>query len=102
MGRGFGKSTIWLVALVTVLVLGGLITLARNGLVDVVQLSRERDRVSVEKEAVDDSNRRLLSEIERLREDPEALEPYARRDLGLARPGELIYQLDGREPRAGE
>jgi cell division protein FtsB len=36
-------------------------------------------------------NARLLEEARRLREDPEAIEAVARRDLGLIRPGEKLF-----------
>ena len=36
-------------------------------------------------------NRRLLEEARRLREDPDAIEDAARRDLGLIRPGETLF-----------
>jgi cell division protein FtsB len=36
-------------------------------------------------------NARLREEARRLREDPEAIEDIARRDLGLIRPGEKLF-----------
>lgn len=36
-------------------------------------------------------NARLLEEARRLREDPDAIEAAARRDLGLIRPGETLF-----------
>jgi cell division protein FtsB len=36
-------------------------------------------------------NVRLAEEARRLREDPAAIEEHARRDLGLARPGETVF-----------
>ena len=44
-------------------------------------------------------NARLRSEARRLREDPEAVEDIARRDLGLIRPGEKIFVLKDVKPR---
>jgi cell division protein FtsB len=40
-----------------------------------------------------DENLRLLAEIESLRRDPRAVERIAREDLGLARPGEVMFLL---------
>jgi cell division protein FtsB len=40
-----------------------------------------------------DQNNRLRHEIRRLREDPETIEFVARKDLGLARPGEILVVL---------
>ena len=36
-------------------------------------------------------NARLRDDARRLREDPEAIEDIARRDLGLIRPGEKLF-----------
>jgi cell division protein FtsB len=38
-------------------------------------------------------NARLRDEIRRLREDPDAIEYAARKDLGLARPGEIVVVI---------
>ena len=38
-------------------------------------------------------NARLRDEIRRLREDPGAIEYVARKDLGLARPGEIVVVI---------
>lgn len=38
-------------------------------------------------------NRRLRSEAQQLREDPAAIEDVARRELGLIRPGEIVFLL---------
>lgn len=40
-----------------------------------------------------EQNNRLRHEIRRLREDPETIEFVARKDLGLARPGEILVVL---------
>jgi len=41
---------------------------------------------------------RLESEVVRLRDDPTALERIAREELGLSRPGEIVFLLPGRDP----
>jgi cell division protein FtsB len=45
-------------------------------------------------------NARLLEEARRLREDPEAIEAVARRDLGLIRPGEKLFIIRDTVPGA--
>lgn len=37
------------------------------------------------------TNAQLRGEVRRLREDPRAVEEIARRDLGLMRPGEIVF-----------
>ena len=43
-------------------------------------------------------NARLRAEARRLREDPEAIEEIARRDLGLIRPGEKVFIIKDLSP----
>ena len=48
-------------------------------------------------------NARLLEEARRLREDPSMIEEIARRELGLIRPGELLFIVkDVPPPTAGK
>ena len=46
-----------------------------------------------------DENTRLREEARSLREDPEAIEAIARRDLGLIRPGEKLFIVKDAKPR---
>jgi cell division protein FtsB len=50
------------------------------------QLRQEIDRL-------DRENQQLNGEIRALQTDPSAVEKVAREDMGLARPGELIFRL---------
>jgi cell division protein FtsB len=43
-------------------------------------------------------NSRLASEIAALRQDPRAVERIAREELGLARPGELVFIIREEPP----
>lgn len=43
-------------------------------------------------------NARLSREVDRLKNDPEALEEIARRDLGLIKPGEKLFIIKDAPP----
>ena len=45
-------------------------------------------------------NARLREQARRLREDPEAIEEIARRELGLIRPGEKVFIIQDAPPAA--
>ena len=76
-------------------VLIGTIVLA-DALVGEQSLSSERrvrkqyDAAGAELSALRGENARLREEVRRLREDPDTIEYVARRDLGLARRGEIL------------
>lgn len=48
---------------------------------------------------LDQENRKLQGRVERLKTDPAAIERIAREEMGLARPGEMIFPLP---PRPGD
>ena len=67
-----------------------------------VERARARQRYANEKSAVEairSENVALRDRIHRLRDDPAAIESIAREELGLIRPGELLFILrDAQKP----
>jgi cell division protein FtsB len=47
-------------------------------------------------------NRSLFNHRNRLREDPTSIESIARRELGLIRPGEIVFIVKDRLPSTGK
>ncbi len=62
-----------------------------KGVVKIIQLRRERDKIVSNVREMREENKRLKEEIRRLREDPEYLESVARRDLGLIKENEILF-----------
>jgi cell division protein FtsB len=62
-----------------------------KGLLQMRRARRQYDVLSDSIRSVRQENARLREEARRLREDPVAIEAIARRDLGLARPGEVLF-----------
>ena len=58
----------------------------------------EHRRLEGEIEQLRRENRRMRSEARSLREDPAAIEAIARRELGLIRPGEIVFLLTEEPP----
>jgi cell division protein FtsB len=57
------------------------------------QLHGEIDRLSQE-------NSELGKQVQALRSDPKAVERIAREEMGLARPGEMIFKLPDEPPKS--
>ena len=57
------------------------------------QLQWRAERLEVEIALLERENQRLLAQMERLQHDPLYVERVARRKLGKARKGEIIYKL---------
>lgn len=66
-----------------------------GSLAEVFNLERELARQRAQTEALEARNRALRAEVESLRNDDDAMEARARRELGLIREGETYFQLIG-------
>lgn len=83
---------------VAALVVCGIVYGALRNEEGVMHVFRERSRLqelSHSVEGLREENNRLRAEIKALREDPRAVERLAREDLGLSRPGEIVFILEG-------
>jgi cell division protein FtsB len=58
-----------------------------------VSLRRELDAVRAENDRIRRGIADLKGEIRDLKEDPDAIERVARRELGLVRPGEYVFVM---------
>ena len=64
-----------------------------NGLVDSLEAARQHQRLVADVERLRAENRQLRDAAERLRTDPGAVEEVARQELGLIKPGELVFTV---------
>lgn len=93
MKRASGKKRkglfIFLIGLV--LLVWCLALFGEKGVVKIVQLRLQRDRILSDVSQLRNENKRLREEVRRLREDPRYLESVARRDLGLIKENEILF-----------
>lgn len=64
-----------------------------RGLLRIYHLSRERDQIRERVGDVRTENEKMKREIEALKTDRRYLESIARKDFGLVRPNEIVYQF---------
>ena len=64
-----------------------------NGLTSLFRTRQEYRDLQAEVERLREESTRLREDARRLREDPAAIEEYARRELGLIKPGEKVVVL---------
>jgi cell division protein FtsB len=62
-----------------------------KGLLAIMKARQEYEALEVSLQDARSQNARLRDEARRLREDPDAIEEIARRELGLLRPGEKLF-----------
>jgi len=65
-----------------------------KGLLQVYRLRRELKEIERDNKELRQENDRLRAEIDNLRTDRKYIEELARRELGLVKKGEIIYQFD--------
>jgi cell division protein FtsB len=68
-----------------------------RGLLRIYHLSKDRQELQKKAEGLKTDNEKLKREIEALKGDRRYLESIARRDFGLVRPNEVIYQFPSAE-----
>ncbi len=91
-----GTSVAGLVAL---FVFGVVISIfGARGYRDLRQSRRELEDLTARLEAQQEKVSALRREVQRLKDDPSALERIAREELGYARPGEVTFLLPGEDP----
>ena len=73
----------------SVIVVDGLV--GERGLLAILRARQEYDELSATITRQRAENARLRDQARRLREDPTAIEEIARRELGLIKPGEVVF-----------
>ena len=71
-----------------------------RGLLRIYHLNREREQIRERFGEINSENDKLKREIEALKTDRRYLESIARKDFGLVRPNEIVYQFPSTEKQA--
>jgi len=64
-----------------------------RGVLHIYRLAQEKDEIQKKAAQIKAENEQLKREIEALKSDRRYLESIARKELGLVRPNEIIYQF---------
>lgn len=74
----------------------------RSGLSRLLELQAQLEQLQRDNQQIKRENRRLMLELDRLKEDDDrAIERVARDELGLIRPGELVFKVTAPGPGSG-
>jgi cell division protein FtsB len=71
-----------------------------HGVMSMTRSQKEAREVEQEIQRLDEENRQLQERVKALETDPAAVERIAREEMGLARPGELIFKLPAKPSEA--
>ncbi len=94
--RFFGKIQSKYIFYLTICVSGMILfaVFGSRGLVQIYHLKDERARIQASNARMQEENKKLAWQIDRLRHSKEEVEKVAREDLGLVREGEIVYQFE--------
>lgn len=87
-----------LFALITIVVVVDALV-GERGLVERMRARRQYRQAAASLETLRHENARLREDVRRLREDPSAIESLAREELGLIRPGEILFIIKDKTDR---
>jgi cell division protein FtsL len=87
-------------AILFLLVLVAASVLGNRSLLRLYQMHRDRAALEREIEQLTTTNTALADEVRQLRTDPARVEAIAREELGLVKPGELVYEFRPTSPPA--
>ena len=81
--------------ILSLLVLLGLLTFfGDKGILHLLRLEKELTRIREANTKIEEENRKLKDEVRRLQSEKRYIEEIARRELGMIKEGEIIYQFD--------
>jgi cell division protein FtsL len=87
-------------AILFLLVLVAASVLGNRSLLRLYQMHRDRAALEREIEQLTTANTALADEVRQLRTDPARVEAIAREELGLVKPGEIVYEFRPSSPPA--
>ncbi|MCA1650234.1 MAG: septum formation initiator family protein [Acidobacteria bacterium] len=98
-----GRATGWRKAVYSLLVFATVVLfvdalVGDKGLTETARARRQHTDLSESIERLRRENAALREQMRRLKEDPDAIESLAREELGLIRPGEVLFIIKDAKP----
>jgi cell division protein FtsB len=91
------KKRILLFTLILFLILGLLTFFGDKGILHLLRLQNDLARVKEMNHKMEEENRKLEEEVRRLQHEKRYIEEIARKELGMVKEGEIIYQFDEKD-----
>ncbi len=88
------KKRFFFLILIFLFILGLLTFFGENGILHLFQLEKELSRIQENNKALNEENQKLREEIKKLQSDQRYIEEVARKELGMVKEDEIIYQFE--------
>ena len=88
------KKRVLLLILIFLLILGIFTFFGEKGIFHLLRIQKEVARIKEKNAKLEEENEKLREEVKHLQTDRRYIEEIARRELGMVKEGEIIYQFD--------
>jgi cell division protein FtsB len=88
------KKRFLLLILISLLIFAIFTFFGEKGILHLFRLRKELVRVNEKNSKLEEENQKLKEEVKRLKSDKRYIEEIARKELGMVKKGEIIYQFD--------
>ena len=88
------KKRFLLLILTLFLILGFFTFFGDKGILHLLRLQKELSRIKEVNSKIEEENRKLKEEVRRLQDEKRYIEEIARKELGMVKEGEVIYQFE--------
>jgi len=88
------RKRLFILIVISLLIFGSLTFFGEQGIIHLLGLQKELARIKDKNSKLEEENRKLKEEVKRLQSDRRYIEEIARKELGMVKEGEIIYQFD--------
>jgi cell division protein FtsB len=88
------KKRLLILALAIFLILGLVTFFGENGILHLIRLQKEFVRIKEANLRLEKENEGLKEEVTKLKQEKKYIEEIARKELGMVKEGEIIYQFE--------
>jgi len=88
------KKRVLLFILIFLLIFGIFTFFGEKGIFSLLLIQKEVARIKEKNVKLEEENQKLREEVKRLQTDRRYIEEIARKELGMVKEGEIIYQFD--------
>ena len=91
------KKRFFLLILVSLLILGFLTFFGEKGILHLFRLQKDLREIKERTAKIEEENQKLKEEVRRLQQEKRYIEEIARKELGMVKEDELIYQFEDKQ-----
>jgi cell division protein FtsB len=88
------KKRVFVLALILFLILGLVTFFGEKGILHLLRLKKELNQIKEANLQLEKENEGLKEEVRKLKQEKKYIEEIARKELGMVKEGEIIYQFE--------